>query len=141
MAWRADSDRPAPLRPNDLAQFFGFYILAIGMLAAWSRLLARRVRRTQLERGMRYFNRVAFAARTFVPVWFAVGVFHLGWGDTVHRLIGPLRDWPVQLPGALVGVLPPILAWIGLWWAQYPADRALREQSLLVQFDDDIPIF
>src|SRR5262245_54691573 len=102
MAWRAESGRPAPLRPLDLARFFGFYALAVGMLAVWSRLLARRVRRTRIERGMSYFNRIAFTARTFVPIWFAVGVFYLGWGDAVHRLLGPLRDWPVQLPGAVI---------------------------------------
>jgi STE24 endopeptidase len=141
MAWRAEDARLAPLRAADLALFFGLYGFIVGVLGIWSRLLARRVRRARLERQFRYFNHVAFAARTFVPIWFAVGVFNLGWGDAVQRLLGPARNWPVQLPGALLGVLPPIFAWIGLWWSQFPADRALREQSMLVRFDNDLPIF
>ncbi|MEO6435411.1 MAG: M48 family metallopeptidase [Tepidisphaeraceae bacterium] len=141
MAWRAESGGASVLRAADLGMFFGLYLFIVGTLGIWSRLLARRVRRASLERGMRYFNRVAFAARTFVPIWFAVGVFQLGWGDAVQRLLGPLRDWPVQMPGALIGVMPPILAWIGLWWSQFPADRALREQTMLVRLDNDLPIF
>jgi STE24 endopeptidase len=30
---------------------------------------------------------------------------------------------------------------MGLWWAQYPADRALREQNLLIRIDQDLPIY
>jgi STE24 endopeptidase len=141
MAWRAESARPVAVPLGDLALFFGLYLFIVGTLGVWSRLLARRVRRARLERHVRYFNHVAFAARTFVPVWFGVGVFSLGWGDTVQRMLAPLRDWPVQMPGALVGVMPPILAWVGLWWAQFPADRALREQNLLVRVDNALPIF
>ena len=141
MAWRAEGDAPAALRAMDLALFFGLYGLMVGMLGVWTRLLARRVRRAHLDRQIRYFNHVVFAARTFVPVWFGIGVFRLGWGDAVQQMLWPIRDWPAQLPGAMIGVLPPILAWVGLWWAQYPADRALREQGLLVRLDNDLPIF
>ena len=144
MAWRADgagATGVVRVDLNDIALFFGLYLLLIGVLGVWSRLLARRVQRVRLERGMRYFHRVMFAARTFVPVWFGIGVFSLGWGWLVQWMIGPVADWPVQLPGAVIGVLPPILAWAGLWWAQYPADRALRQQRLLVDFDNGHAIF
>jgi STE24 endopeptidase len=68
-------------------------------------------------------------------------VFALGWGRLVQMMLGPISTWPVQMPGAIIGVLPPILAWVGLWWAQFPADRALREQRLLLRFDNDEPIY
>ena len=136
MAWRADGRRPAPIDRADLALFFALYVFMIGMLAVWSRLLAMRLQLLRLERAMRYFNKVMFAARAFVPIWFGIGVFYQGWGPAVQAMLGPVGNWPVQLPGAVIGVMPPILAWAGLWWAQYPADRALRERRLMVDFDN-----
>src|SRR5688572_29474000 len=141
MAWRAEAGPPATVYLTDIALFFGLYAFMIGMLALWARLLARRQRLVRLERAMRYFNRVMFAARAFVPVWFGVGVFYLGWGQLVQNLLGVVAKWPVQLPGAVVGVIPPILAWAGLWWAQYPADNALRSKRLLIDFDNGAHIY
>jgi STE24 endopeptidase len=40
----------------------------------------------------------------------------------------------------IVATLPAYLAWMGLWWSQYPAERALREQGLLAQLESDLPI-
>jgi STE24 endopeptidase len=141
MAWRADGETPAPVRANELALFFGFFLVMVGMLGLWSRLLARRVGRVLLDRAVPYFNRVSLAAKFAVPVWFAVGVFFLGWGNAVQHLLGPIRNWPVQMPGALIGTTPALLAWIGLWWAQFPADHALRERHMLVRLNDGEPIF
>src|SRR6185295_2854349 len=31
------------------------------------------------------------------------------------------------------------VTWMGLWWSQYPAERALREQNLLVELESDLP--
>src|SRR5205823_2499391 len=126
---------------SDLALFFGQYLLLIGVLGVWARLLARRVPSVRLDRALRYFNRVVLAARFFVPVWFAVGVFRLGWGETVQYLLGPVTKWPVQLPGAILGTAPALLAWVGLWWSQFPADHALREQHLLIRFENGEPIY
>src|SRR5688500_13159371 len=135
MAWRADAGpSPTIVSLTDIALFLGLYLFVIGMLALWARLLARRVHTVRLARAMRCFNRVMFVARAFVPVWFGVGVFYLGWGQMVQNLLGVVAQWPVQMPGAVIGVMPPILAWAGLWWAQYPADSALRSQRLLLDF-------
>jgi Zn-dependent protease with chaperone function len=141
MAWRAEGDTPAAVPATNLVLFFGVFVLMIAGLAAWSRLLALRTRLGKLQRGNRYFNRVILGARWFIPIWFGVGVFFLGWGDTVQRLLGPVSRWPVQLPGAILGTLPALIAWGGLSWSQYPADRALRERSMLARFDDGQPIF
>jgi STE24 endopeptidase len=141
MAWRADAGPRATVYLTDIALFFGLYLLMIGMLATWARLLAARLPGVRLERAMRYFNRVMFAARAFVPIWFGVGVFSLGWGLLVQNLLGVVSDWPVQLPGAIIGVIPPILAWAGLWWAQYPADRALRERRMMIDLDNGAQLY
>ena len=141
LAWRSEAGPPDVVYLTDIALFFGLYLLLIGTLGLWSRLLSRRLQVVRLERALRYFNRVMFAARTFVPIWFGVGVFYLGWGQLVQNALGVVAYWPVQVPGAILGVLPPILTWVGLWWAQYPADHALRERRLMLDFDDGAQIY
>jgi STE24 endopeptidase len=73
-----------------------------------------------------------------VPAWFAVGLFALGWGRIVAGWI-PLAE-PYRTPGILLGTLPAFAAWMGLWWAQYPADRAFKEQSVLYHANEGLPI-
>src|SRR5438034_1236170 len=99
MAWRADGEVPQPVRALDLTLFFSLYVFLIAMLRLWSQLVARRVRagmRREMQRGMRYFNRVTFAAQFFVPIWLGIGIFFLGWGAVVQRMLGPVAHWPVQ---------------------------------------------
>jgi STE24 endopeptidase len=139
MAWRSETDSAPAINALDLTLFFGMYLLLVAMLGMWSRLLARRIRRGT-RRGMRYFHRVTNAAQFFVPIWLGIGIFFLGWGPAVQAMLGPIGRWPVQLPGALIGTLPALLTWMGLWWSQYPADRALRDQEMLVRLDQDLPI-
>ncbi|HVT89933.1 MAG TPA: M48 family metallopeptidase [Tepidisphaeraceae bacterium] len=119
--------------------FFGL-LLVVLFMGLWSRMLARRVCGDNLHRSLNRFHKSMFAARVAIPVWFGIAIFAMGWGSVVDRLLRVLNDWPVELPGMLLGTLPPLLAWMGLWWAQYPADRALREQSVLIQLDEDLPI-
>jgi STE24 endopeptidase len=77
--------------------------------------------------------------RFLVPAWFAVGLFFLGWGQSVQDLAD--RFWsPLQVPGILLGTFPAFAAWAGLWWSQYPADRSLREQNLLDELEADLPV-
>jgi STE24 endopeptidase len=123
-----------------LITFFGGIALIVLFMGVWSRVLARRVSGQNLHRSVWRFTRAMYAARLFIPTWFAVGLFALGWGDLVDRNLGVFTRWPVELPAAIVGTLPALLGWMGLWWAQYPADRALREQSMLAQLNDDLPI-
>jgi STE24 endopeptidase len=120
------------------AVFLGFYGLLIVVIRLWSELLARRVTRNNLDRSLRGFGRVLFAVRFIVPAWFAVGLFLLGWGERVHAVTS--RWAPLQLPGVLLGTLPPFAVWAMLWWSQYPADRTLREQSLLDELEADLPV-
>ena len=125
-------------RPLGPAVFLGFYLLLVGVMRVWSGLLSRRVTRDNLGRSLRGFGRVLLVARFLVPAWFGIGLFLLGWGHLVHALAGRLG--PVQLPGVLLGTLPAFSAWAGLWWSQYPADRSLREHTLLDDLESDLPV-
>jgi Zn-dependent protease with chaperone function len=52
----------------------------------------------------------------------------------------PSLDMHMEFPQALLGTLPAMIAWIGLWWSNHPADNSLREQSVLVNLNDDLPV-
>jgi STE24 endopeptidase len=151
MAWPSPGDpRALPTEIPDLQLFtplhgmllfLGVLVLLVLLMGLWSRMLARRVASTGLNRSIRRFNKSMSTARMMIPVWFAVGLLVLGWKRWVFDAMGPAAHWSAtELPSTLIGTLPVLLAWMGLWWSQYPADRALREQTLLIQLDDNLPI-
>jgi STE24 endopeptidase len=118
--------------------FLGGYLLLVVLVRLWSERFIRRVTRQNLDRHLRTFGRLLLALRFVVPAWFAIGLFLLGWGEFVHGLATYWK--PFQLPGVLLGTLPAFAAWAALWWSQYPADRSLREQSLLDDLEADLPV-
>ena len=73
-------------------------------------------------------------ARWLVPVWFGLGIYLLGWGDVMQMLFPPTQDgepisWMgLHSPTVLLGLLPGILTWMGLWWA-YVEDRIEQAKS------------
>ena len=125
-------------RPLGPAVFLGFYGLLVLVMRLWSGLLARRITHGNLGRTLRGYGRVLLVARFMVPTWFGIGLFLLGWGHLVNDLTGRLD--PLELPGVLLGTLPAFAAWAGLWWSQYPADRSLREHTLLDDLESDLPV-
>jgi STE24 endopeptidase len=132
--------RPMDLRAG-LMGFFGVYVLLVLSMGLWSRGLARRLSGVGMHHGLRRFHKMMTFARIMVPAVFGLGVFVMGWGWLVHQYLGSgSAQWPVKLPNVVVGIAPAILAWVGLWWSQYPADRALREHSLLLQLDAGLPV-
>jgi STE24 endopeptidase len=138
MAWPGDQHRSVAPQWPWLMLFIGGYVTLVVLMGAWSRMLARRVATRNFQRNLRRFNQTMFAARLMVPIWFAVGVWMLGWGPLVSGGIGP--DWARSVAGVIIGTFPAFAAWMGLWWSQYPADRALREQSLLMDWDNELPL-
>src|SRR5258706_6119681 len=148
-----DNVTPPPWAvPVRLGVFLGVYAALLVLMSAWSRMLARRVADDLLGRTLDRYNRATELARYFVPAWFAVGLFGLGWGHLVYSALAPLDPaglaqhagpasepyW--RIPGLLLGTLPAFLTWMALWWAQYPADRALKEQSVLYHANEGLPI-
>lgn len=145
MTWLGGRESGAAPAAPDLEQqtaiFLGVYALLVLFMGLWSRLLARRVSSANLQQNLRRFNRAMFGARLFVPAWFAAGLFILNWGSVVTLAMSPLASaTPLELPSLLVATLPALLAWMALWWSSFPADRALREQSILMQLDDNLPV-
>ncbi len=126
--------------------FFGAYAFLIISIRLLSLSLARRVADDRLGRVLDRYNNITEIGRYFIPIWFAVGLFVLGWGRVANSIVDPLDPsyavfrgyW--RFPGLFIGTLPPLLTWMALWWAQFPADRALKEQNLLYQADEGHPI-
>ena len=145
----ADATPAGPAVPDPrvgLPVFLGFYVLMLGVMRLWSRLLARNVSADTLDRSLRRFSNVMLFVRLMVPTWFGIGLFVLGWGEWVNGLFEALyRPAPslrgLQLPGLLVGTFPAFLAWVGLWWSQYPAEHSLREHNLVDQLEAGQPVY
>jgi STE24 endopeptidase len=124
--------------------FIGGYVTVVLAIGWWGRRMTRGDRGAALDHVLdacRRFNRVVTAAQVFVPAWLAVALLMLGWGDAVRAALGPVARWPIDLPSLIVGIAPSLLTWMGLWWAQFPVDRALREQNLLTRLDGDLPVY
>lgn len=122
--------------------FLGFYAALIGVLGLWSRHVARAAHFNHVQKRLRIFNLVIYASRILIPVWLGAGVFWLGWKDVVDSGLNRtvLGRVPLDSPGLLLGCLPSFLAWMGIWWAQFPADRTLREQNILIQLNENLPV-
>ncbi|MGD0138792.1 MAG: M48 family metallopeptidase [Tepidisphaeraceae bacterium] len=124
------------------AIFLAVHVAVIAVLAVWSRYVARSAHLNHVQRRLRTFNAVIYASRIMIPLWLAAGVFALGWkalicGALDRTAVGRLG---LDSPGLVLGCLPSFLAWMGLWWAQFPAERALREQNILIQLNENLPL-
>jgi STE24 endopeptidase len=142
--WMCRQAAPGARMPMTLYQgatlFVAGLLLVVLFAGLWSRVLARNVRGGNLYRSLQRFQRAMWFSRLLIPVWFAFAIFVLGWGTFVERIMQPINRFPIELPGLILGTLPAFAAWVGLWWAQFPADRALREQNSLVVFEEDLPV-
>ncbi len=140
LLWLSAGDAVPPLASPaiELTLFFGGFIALILIMGLWSRVLTRRLSNRNLHAVLHRFNRAMGMARMMIPVWFAFGLFGLQWHQMIVGQFPMLAHWQSLL--MVIGISPAIAAWMGLWWSQYPADRALREQNLLIQLNDDLPI-
>ena len=60
------------------------------------------------------FNLGMSLMRYLMVAWFAMGMFVLHWPAAVDAMLGRVADWPVDSPAALLGMLPALLAWMGM---------------------------
>jgi len=142
LAWKPQYCHSALLGPGgSIGLFLAVYALLVLGTRAWSQSLARQTTAPNLGRGLARFNLVMFAARVFILIWFVAGLGVLGWWQWIDALLQlPRIDLNETLVGMILGTLPPMLAWIAMWWSQYPAEIAFREQNLLSQLDADLPV-
>jgi STE24 endopeptidase len=143
LIWESQSPETARwvrLQPSvGIPIFFSGYLLLILITHAWGKRLAQGVvDEGELGPAVDRFNFAMSIVRMLNPAWFAFGVFVLGWNS---HLLEPVTLWPVKTPGTIIGVMPALLAWMGLWWSQFPLDRALREHNVLSQLEADLPVF
>ena len=138
----------APVSPpaGDLSPAAGAAVMVVGFgaivlsVAIWSRLL-RNVPIRDLQKRMARYTWITLLARAAIPAWFATSLFVFGWKGLVEGWLAPvhLDGDAIYTPGILIGSLPPMAALMGLIWAQFPVDQSLREQSILVQLNEDLP--
>src|SRR6188768_1120147 len=129
--WMCPRDNVQPILRDQTAAitlFFGLYAAVVIFMAVWSRLLARKVADGRLGRKLDRYNLGNDLARYFVPLWFAAGMFALGWGEIAGGWLAGLTPAGVsaswrsngepywRVLGLLVGTAPALLAWMGLWW-------------------------
>lgn len=124
-----------------LSVFLGVYAALVLATGIWSRRLVRILTAPGLHRNLARLNRIMFLARAFIPIWFLTGMFVLGWADDVDRVLRLAgSDLSQTLLGLVIGTLPAFAAWAGLWWSQYPADVAFREEAVESQLRGDLPV-
>src|SRR5437867_21175 len=139
MVYAAQPPATLKVEPRLLAFFFGGYVLLIAAMRLWAIRLTRRISVHSLSPSLRRFGFGMLIARLLVAKWYIIGLYLLSWGDLVLLRLTPVQ-WQVALPGTIIGTLPAFIAWMALWWANFPADRALREQNLLYQLEADLPV-
>lgn len=147
VVWMSWSNQPlAAAMPQvwAVAMFFGVFGFLVLGFRAWAVLAARRSG-TGYARGLFRVQRAMHFGRLFIPVWLGVGTYLLDWGLLVRLTCSGIYAWPhpqlhVDFPQLMLGTLPAILAWVGLWWADFPIELALREQSTLANLEDDLPV-
>jgi STE24 endopeptidase len=123
-------------KPSLITFLSGYAILVLGV-AVWARILSRQVLSPQLQDGLRRFTHMVHLTRWIIPAWLLFGLFGgAAWAQNVLAISGTR----MVFPGIILGTLPAFLTWMGLWWAEFPADRALREQNLLGELEADLPV-
>ncbi|MFN4243982.1 MAG: M48 family metallopeptidase [Tepidisphaerales bacterium] len=82
-------------------------------------------------------NRVLGGLRLAALLWTAPAMYVFGWAEW-------LGGWTFtphpSAVGALVMTLPAYVGWLLLYAAQYPAERAIREQAMLAHLDEALPV-
>lgn len=141
LSWSPPEGRAAPLRSlHEYAALFGSMAMLLLGMGVYSRVLARRTTIPSFYSSIYRFNRWTRYCRFAIPVWFAVAVFALDWPAVVRRLVPTGLPLTLDAPLLLLGTLPAVLAMVLLWWAAFPADRALRDLNILDRFDQGLPV-
>jgi len=126
-----------PVSQSAVALHFTGYLIIVVGVAIWSQLVARRATAGNFRRMFRRLNRGLFLARCLIPTWMALDVIR---GGAWTRLVLVHFGTKLELPAMVVGIAPAMIAWVALWWAEYPAERAMREQNVLDEVMHGMPV-
>jgi STE24 endopeptidase len=130
-------NRPAAGAGGSVQLHIAGYLLIVAAVAVWSRLVARRVTVGNFRRLFRRFNQALLIVRWLIPAWMALDVIRGGaWTQFVLGKFGS----KFELPSMVIGIAPAMIAWVALWWAEYPAERAMREQNVLDELMHGMPV-
>jgi Zn-dependent protease with chaperone function len=110
--------------------FLGVFAAIVLCMGYWGRRTAGRMSDDGACHDISRFHLGLDVARIAICLWYAAGVLALGWPRILDGAVGPFARWGIHLPGLIFGSAPALAAWSGLWWAQYPIERAVREQDL-----------
>jgi STE24 endopeptidase len=125
-----------------LALFFaGLCVIAIVAIVVLRRLAMSGSSRTLHGRAV-VVRRVVVGAQMLVVAWFGFGVSALGWPAAVAEMTAPIAavsPW-ILLPQVVVGTLPAYLALLAVMVGQYAVDRAVREQAVVYQLAENLPV-
>ncbi|MBX3389740.1 MAG: M48 family metalloprotease [Phycisphaeraceae bacterium] len=97
--------------------------------------LRRRLDRTGRTRNIVRAERLLSLGRAMIVGLHAYAIVELGWSRTAERLTGNL---PVVRE--FVTALPPLLAFVALYWSYAPIQRRIREALLWRHLHESVPI-
>ncbi|HQY88035.1 MAG TPA: M48 family metalloprotease [Tepidisphaeraceae bacterium] len=141
--WLVWSEQNSPRARTDwfMIGLLGAVIFSfILMMRAWSRLTLRSFGSDDFERSSRRFGWSLLTMRFLIVAGFALALFGFGYGDAITKLLEPLENNGLRLPGLVLGTAPIFLAMIGLWWAAYPVERGHREAQAQELMDNNLPV-
>lgn len=136
----AAAGRLAPALPLTISLFLLTFVMILAAVGSWSRWIAYRISARNFSRSANRLHWIMLLSRLLVVAWFAAGVFAFGWPAFVLDQLHLAWFDIARLPALVVGIAPPMLTWVGLWWAQFPADQALRQQGLVEHLHEGLPI-
>ncbi|MDG2291431.1 MAG: M48 family metallopeptidase [Phycisphaerales bacterium] len=108
--------------------------LVVGLVAYCMALVDRSLGQGRTAM-LRVGHRMRTAAQWVILLNYVFSVLVLDWLGVVQSAIGH-----VPLLSELVVMVPPILAFVILWWSWYPIERRLHETALLHRLDQGLPI-
>jgi STE24 endopeptidase len=123
--------------PWGVAIYLGTLLALVALTRVRAMSLARRSGEMDIESSAFKLGRLTGWARTSSLFWTAAGLYVLGWrAVAVPRGISEAN---MTLVVTLLVTWPAYLAWGLLYWAQYPAERAVREQAMVEHLNAGIP--
>jgi Zn-dependent protease with chaperone function len=136
MSGQATTPVAPPAAPSPLSLIVPALMLLLWGVGQLRCMISRRA--MERGRGFRPFiaaERTLGLLRLAALAIFAIGVFWLGWLDSVRAIGGDLI-----VVDELLCVLPFLLLLLGLWWSFHPLDALVREATLIRTLDQGRPL-